>query len=108
MAVARILDEIAAYNKEDCVSTLQLRDWLLPLRPGKAQRPEPKEPSEPPDGADETEELRAALLARLSDDPYEVDEADRPRWLLAQLLLYHRREEKPVWWAFFDRLGRTS
>ena len=34
--------------------------------------------------------------------------ADRPRWLLAQLLLYHRREEKPVWWAFFDRIGRTT
>ena len=39
---------------------------------------------------------------------HDVAEADRPRWLLAQLLLYHRREEKPVWWAFFDRIGRTS
>ena len=37
-----------------------------------------------------------------------IAEADRPRWLLAQLLLYHRREEKPVWWAFFDRIGRTA
>ena len=44
----------------------------------------------------------------LPDDPYDVADADRPRWLLAQLLLYHRREEKPVWWAFFDRIGRTS
>ena len=26
---------------------------------------------------------------------------------LAQLLLYHRREEKPVWWSFFARIGRT-
>ena len=32
----QILDDIAAYNEEDCVSTLQLRDWLLPLRPGEA------------------------------------------------------------------------
>ncbi len=104
----QILDDIAAYNQEDCVSTLQLRDWLLPLRPGEALRPEPKPPREPPAGAAETEELRAALLAGLPDDPYEVAEADRPRWLLAQLLLYHRREEKPVWWAFFDRVGRTT
>src|SRR5712691_6225264 len=104
----RILDEIAAYNEEDCVSTLQLRDWLLPLRPGEAPRPEPREPREPPEGAAETEELRAALLAGLPEDPYEVADADRPRWLLAQLLLYHRREEKPVWWAFFDKIGRTS
>ena len=28
-----ILDEIAAYNEEDCVSTPHLRDWLLGLRP---------------------------------------------------------------------------
>ncbi len=104
----RILDRIAAYNEEDCISTLQLRDWLLPKRPGAAPVPEPRTPREPPEGAFETEELRAALLAGLPDDPYELAEADRPRWLLAQLLLYHRREEKPVWWAFFDKIGRTS
>ena len=27
-----ILDEIAAYNEDDCVSTLRLRDWLLGRR----------------------------------------------------------------------------
>ena len=104
----QILDDIAAYNEEDCVSTMQLRDWLLPKRPGDAPQPEPKEPREPPAGAVETEELRAALLAGLPEDPDDVGEADRPRWLLAQLLLYHRREAKPVWWAFFDRIGRTE
>ncbi|HUK44037.1 MAG TPA: TM0106 family RecB-like putative nuclease [Gaiellaceae bacterium] len=103
-----VLDEIAAYNEEDCVSTLGLRDWLLRLRPGPAPPPEPEEPREPPADASETEELRAALLAGLPDDHHDVAEADRPRWLLAQLLLYHRREEKPVWWAFFGRIGQTS
>ncbi|MFN2627305.1 MAG: TM0106 family RecB-like putative nuclease [Gaiellaceae bacterium] len=104
----RILDEIAAYNEEDCTSTLRLRDWLLALRPGAAPPAEPREPREPTEGAIETEELRAALLAGVPEDPHEVAEADRPRRLLAQLLLYHRREEKPVWWAFFAKLGRTS
>ena len=104
----QILDRIAAYNEEDCVSTLQLRDWLLPKRPGAAPQPEEQEPREPREGAAETEELRQALLAGLPDDPYEVADADRPRWLLAQLLLYHRREEKPIWWEFFARIGRTS
>jgi predicted RecB family nuclease len=104
----QILDDIAAYNEEDCVSTLELRDWLLPRRPGPAPQPEEPELREPRDGALETEELRQALLARLPDDPYEVADPDRPRWLLAQLLLYHRREEKPVWWSFFNKIGRTS
>jgi uncharacterized protein len=103
-----ILDRIAAYNEEDCDSTLQLRDWLLGLHPGLAPVPEPREPRQPSPEAVETEELRAALLAGLPDDPFELAEAERPRWLLAQLLLYHRREEKPVWWSFFDRIGRTS
>ncbi len=103
-----ILDAIANYNEEDCLSTLGLRDWLLARRPAGAPPLEPKEPRDPPDDAAETEELRAALLAGLPDDPLEVAEADRPRWLLAQLLLYHRREAKPVWWQFFDRIGRPS
>jgi predicted RecB family nuclease len=104
----QILDDIAAYNEEDCLSTLQLRDWLLPLRPGAAPPLPEKEPRDRPEGAAETEELRAALLAGLPVDPFELADADRPRWLLAQLLLYHRREEKPVWWKFFDKIGRTS
>jgi uncharacterized protein len=103
-----VLDQIASYNEEDCASTLGLRDWLLGLRPGAAPTREPKEPRGAPDGAAETEELRAALLAGLPDDHRDVGEADRHRWLAAQLLLYHRREEKPVWWAFFDRIGRTA
>jgi len=42
-----ILDEIAAYNEEDCVSTLQLRDWLLALQPEEAPPGEPKAEREP-------------------------------------------------------------
>ena len=48
----------------------------------------------------EVERLEAALLA----------DARRPpaRRLLADLLQYHRREARPEWWAYFDRLGRTA
>jgi uncharacterized protein len=102
-----VLDQIRAYNEEDCVSTLGLRDWLLSIRPGPAPPPDERAPRDPPADAAETEELRAALLAGLPDDHHDVSDADRPRWLLAQLLLYHRREEKPVWWAFFARWGLT-
>ena len=76
--------------------------------PRTRRRPSRRSRATRPSDAAETEELRAALLAGLPDDPLEVAEADRPRWLLAQLLLYHRREAKPVWWQFFDRIGRPS
>lgn len=30
-------------------------------------------------------------------------ESGRTRYLLANLLVYHRREDKPAWWAYYDR-----
>ncbi len=74
-----ILDEIAAYNEEDCISTLQLRDWLLPLRPGRAAGGRVRcEPRGPPEGAEETEELRLALLAGLPEAAYDVSRGAAP------------------------------
>lgn len=32
----------------------------------------------------------------------------RQRYLLGNLLAYHRREEKPVWWSFFDRCDNVD
>ena len=109
-----ILDEIRAYNEEDCLSTQQLRDWLLDLRPQAEQEhgveiPWPEAVPEPEEreGYVDTAELREALLAGLPEDAAVFDAAQRERWLAAQLLDYHRREARPVWWAFFSREGRT-
>ena len=93
------LSAIAAYNEEDVIATRLLRDWLLELKAqaGEIPSPEPLPPSQAkPEDADRTA-LREALLAT----------ADPPGELVAQLLDYHDRERKPVWWAFFDRLERT-
>ena len=95
-----LLAQIDAYNEEDCIATLLLRDWLLALRDdaiaqfGPFPQPEPKEIRETPPAKVE----RAALRARLLDAGEE---------LAAQLLDYHDRERKPVWWAFFDRVEMT-
>jgi predicted RecB family nuclease len=113
-----LLEAIRAYNEEDCLSTLLLRNWLLERRAEAESQygrelawAEPEEPRELTDEAAEAfaerERLRAELLADLPDDPNALSEAQRPRYLAAQLLEYHRREAKPVWWAFFDRLGRS-
>ena len=92
-----LLREIEAYNAEDCESTRLLRDWLLELRPDEIPWPEPPEVRETPEIAAETADLQAQLLGR--DEPVSR--------LTGQLLDYHRREAKPIWWAFFDREGRT-
>jgi predicted RecB family nuclease len=96
----RLLAAIAAYNEEDVIATWLLRDWLLERKQeaGEIPSPQPVPPSVPkPQDADRAA-LREALLA--SGDP--------ARALVGQLLDYHDRERKPVWWAFFDRLEKTS
>ncbi len=94
---AALLREIEAYNAEDCESTRLLRDWLLELRPDEIPWPEPPQVRETPEVAAETAELQEQLLAR--EDPV--------LRLAGHLLDYHRREAKPIWWAFFAREGRT-
>jgi uncharacterized protein len=100
----KILDRIFSYNREDCVATRLLRDWLLERRAEALDRfgpfpvPEPVESKPAPPQKQERAELREALLER----------GDETLTLAAQLLDYHNRERKPVWWAFFDRIEMTS
>jgi predicted RecB family nuclease len=96
------LRDLETYNEEDCRSTAELRDWLLGLRREAEQQfgqPLPwkavREGAPVPEETAETDALRRALLERGDE-------------LAAQLLGYHRREARPVWWAFFNRLGRTT
>jgi predicted RecB family nuclease len=98
-----LLEAIERYNDDDCRSTWLLREWLLARRAEAIERfgraipwrpaPDPRVPD--PEDAAELEALRAALLAGAPE---------HSRWLLGQLLDYHRREAKPEWWAYFDRL----
>jgi predicted RecB family nuclease len=95
-----LLDAIGAYNEEDCLSTLKLREWLLGLRAEARigewrQLPIPRQSTpEAEEALEEREQLEHDLFAGGEE-------------LMAQLLGYHRREAKPVWWAFFDRLEKT-
>ncbi|HEX5012809.1 MAG TPA: TM0106 family RecB-like putative nuclease [Candidatus Limnocylindrales bacterium] len=109
---ATILDAIAAYNRDDCVSTAGLRDWLearrieaAPLFPdGVVPRPEAVDGEAPPDLAAQQAETRAredALREGVPADRAERTPEEQGRWLLAALLDWHRREAKPQWWDHF-------
>jgi uncharacterized protein len=45
-----------------------------------------------------------ALLRDVPIDAAERNEEQQARWLMAQLLEWHRREEKAAWWEFFRLL----
>jgi predicted RecB family nuclease len=89
-----LLDAIEAYNRDDCLSTLELHRWLLERRPDLAWvvPPEVREPTE--EGKERTTE-RERVQERLRQ---------RGETLLADLLDFHRRDAKPAWWDYFRRL----
>ena len=97
----KFLAQIAAYNEEDCRATLALLDWLHKLRPLELPWPEVPEPRAI------SEEAAEALNARqrLREQLLEGAEPGSSCWLAAELLEYHRREARPAWWWYFERLG---
>jgi uncharacterized protein len=106
---------VETYNREDCVSTWSLREWLEARRAElvaggtPVPRPEPGS-GEPPEKVDERAQRIAALFERLTagvpEDPAARSDADRAHWLLAHLLDWHRREDRSTWWEYF-RLRET-
>ena len=100
----KLLQEIADYNQADCRSTLLLRDWLLSLRPagGPWYTGEPDEPEDPKKSArrQDAEQRAKNTIAGLMAGPA----PELPfRELVGQLLEFHRRENKPAYWAMFNR-----
>jgi predicted RecB family nuclease len=107
---------VEGYNRDDCVSTLRLRDWLESLRTTLVQRgaavarPVLAPPDPSPDLSQKqqrVEALRQRLLEGIDVAP-SADGADRARWLLAYLLDFHRREEKAAWWKYFSLCDATD
>ncbi len=98
------------YNEEDCRSTASLRDWLEKER-RKAEergttipRPEARDGA-PSEELDERQKLVAAVVGQLCadmpEDPRERSADQAGRWMLAQLLDWHRRENKATYWEGF-------
>jgi predicted RecB family nuclease len=115
--IGDLLKTIEGYNRDDCVSALRLRDWLedrrkeLEIKIGRSlPRPTAKsgEPGEKlTTRLQEVHEVMARLLAPLPADGTELTDEHRACWLLAQMLEWHRREEKSAWWEYF-RLRELS
>ncbi|HEV8721691.1 MAG TPA: TM0106 family RecB-like putative nuclease [Candidatus Binatia bacterium] len=95
------LAQIAAYNEEDCRATLVLLDWLHKLRRPELPWPELPQPRAVSEEAAEALDARQRLREQL----LEGAEPGTSRWLAAELLEYHRREARPAWWWYFERLG---
>src|SRR3984957_10089155 len=98
---------LEGYNSEDCHSTAALRGWLEAERQKLVEggqvipRPEVGDGA-PSEELDERQKKVAALVAQLTADipfnPADRSDEQSARWMLAQLLDWHRRENKASWW----------
>ena len=111
-----LLRDIEDYNRDDVVSTYELREWLLGRRPDgvdwfdapageRAYGTGTEGGDERTPGEIRLEDYRG----RLAIDTLPKDEAtwsaeERLRMLVWQLLGFHGREARPGWWTMFSRM----
>jgi predicted RecB family nuclease len=124
----KYLEDIERYNRDDCESTVELRDWLLKLKAEFTEthnvdwdayvRIPPVEKKTSKKG--ETEETKAELddarikeyhlrflIDRIQGKPKEKrSESENLRETIFYLADFYRRENKPGWWKHFDRIDR--
>lgn len=114
---ANILQSIESYNRDDCLSAWQLRAWLenrrreLEAKTGKALPRPTFQPEEKEELSPETQQVRALmerLTAGLPAEETEWGSDHRATWLIAQMLEYHRREDKSAWWEYFRQCDLTD
>ena len=107
---------VRAYNEDDCRSAAILRDWLETQRAKlvadgiDVPRPQPGDgaPNEKiTDWLIKINALIERLTADVPADPAERNDEQQARWILANIVDWHRREEKALWWEYF-RLAALS
>lgn len=109
---ASLLKSIEDYNRDDVESTEGLHRWLLGLRPAELSwrtvwspddRTERDAKSVDSPAKLEADGLRAALARRLDGESALPPGAERQLTDMAlHLVDFHRREQKPQWWKYFD------
>lgn len=106
-----LLEGIRAYNEFDCRSTKGLRDWLVrDVRPKDLAWAGPGMSDEQSESSDrrtrEEDAEREAMRKQLGTPRKSL--GPEAAELLFELVWFHRREDKPQWWAMFDRAERET
>jgi len=103
-------DVVAGYNQDDCISALRLRNWLEGIRSWLIDQrnsiDRPAAVSAEPTQELSERQIRVAalvseLIADIPDDRVARSAEQQARWLLANVLDWHRRESKSAWWERF-------
>ena len=103
-ADSAILKGIRDYNEDDCKSTAELLSWL---RKVAADHKIPAARRVVAAAPVATPVLSPEVAMRLDTGSKLRKQGDAISFALADLIDFHRREEKPMWWRMFDRAEAT-
>jgi len=102
------LQGILDYNRVDCENTEALRDWLVELRmddlPWRDLGPPAPVADEKAEARAQAEEHAAQLITAIEQGS--IPSNAETRTLVGHLTQFHRRADKPAYWAMFDRCER--
>jgi len=102
---AAVLKEICDYNHYDCASTRGLRDWLIARAIECGVPPMGAQPVTDGGEVEDDDQVARTLAAFAGDSVAERSAEQTAVALVAAARGYHQREDKPFWWAHFDRLN---
>jgi predicted RecB family nuclease len=111
----RILGDLEEYNRYDCISLYYLQRWLERRRDElesvvghELSRPTVEEAEASENLTAALQEVQACATALTQGLPEDERSPElHARWLLSELLRWHRREAKSEWWRYFDRHKET-
>jgi uncharacterized protein len=98
------------YNKDDCISTKHLRDWLeeqrveLIAKGVSIPRPAAGDGTASENITEHQQRIKPLFEALVKDVPPEKEQRTdehQANWLLANMLDWYRREKKSFWWEVF-------
>lgn len=101
---------VREYNKDDCISTEYLRNWLecerakLISAGNDIPRPVPLTGTPTERISEHQERIKPLYEALLKDVPVEKGkrgEEENAKWILANMLDWYRREQKSFWWEVY-------
>ena len=102
---AMVLADIRNYNRYDCRSTRKLRDWLLALaHEREVTYREPSPPREKAHDPVDEDTTASALMEFAGDELAERTPEQQAVAMVAAARGFHKREDKPYWWAHYQRL----
>lgn len=113
-----LLAKIEGYNRDDVLSTGKLRDWLEGLRlelskatGSEVPRPAFADPEPPKEVSEKIQEVRDLMDRLLAGIPVEAEQRTSDQqsyWMIAQMLEWHRRESKSMWWQYYAWLEKNE